>query len=347
MGWGNTNSDGPSSQSPSASSNTSSGGWGSSSYASNNSSQMSGGYRSDGGSSSGSGWGGQSTANPSVTSQFGSSSNSNSSSSSSAPAAIQSKVEAKVDAKNPTNNDGQPGSLTGQGLAGQVATPNADYWSGATDGWRNNDNYTAGKAGQFGTEEHVSSLSNAIRSGKANEGQIETARAMIAGTNAVKGREAAGGLLGVMGTTLGGPVGGMALGKAGEWGAEKLSDLTSGYKDNAAYNQAKKLAGDDSSFMAKMAGQFSPVPGTSGMVKAITNDYTGGFRQQVSDLNRSMINQGYMNSPSNIQRNGSSSAPGSLLDNMYQTQQPAVADNYSQPTLNYDSNATYYRGSVI
>ena len=327
------------------------------------SSGTSGGFSNNGSSATSNGYGGSSSNYSSSSSDdsaywsgvYGGSSNSGNSgnsvatgiSSSSAPAAIQNKVEAKVDAKNPTNNDGQPGSLTGQGLAGQVATPNADYWSGATDGWRNNDNYTAGKAGQFGTEEHVSSLSNAIRSGKANEGQIETARAMIAGTSAVKGREAAGGLLGVMGTTLGGPVGGMALGKAGEWGAEKLSDLTSGYKDNAAYNQAKKLAGDDSSFMAKMAGQFSPVPGTSGMVKAITNDYTGGFRQQVSDLNRSMINQGYMNSPSNIQRNGSSSAPGSLLDNMYQTQQPAVADNYSQPTLNYDSNATYYRGSVI
>lgn len=327
------------------------------------SSGTSGGFSNNGSSATSNGYGGSSSNYSSSSSDdsaywsgvYGGSSNSGNSgnsvatgiSSSSAPAAIQNKVEAKVDAKNPTNNDGQPGSLTGQGLAGQVATPNADYWSGATDGWRNNDNYTAGKAGQFGTEEHVSSLNNAIRSGKANEGQIETARAMIAGTNAVKGREAAGGLLGVMGTTLGGPVGGMALGKAGELGAEKLSDLTSGYKDNAAYNQAKKLAGDDSSFMAKMAGQFSPVPGTSGMVKAITNDYTGGFRQQVSDLNRIMINQGYMNSPSNIQRNGSSSAPGSLLDNMYQTQQPAVADNYSQPTLNYDSNATYYRGSVI
>lgn len=263
--------------------------------------------------------------------------------------AMQSKLDSKVEAKNPTNNAGQPGSLTGQGLAGQVATPNADYWSGATDGWRNNDNYTAGKAGQFGTEEHVSSLSNAIRSGKANEGQIETARAMIAGTNAVKGREAAGGLLGVMGSTLGGPIGGIALGKAGEWGAEKLSDLTSGYKDNAAYNQAKQLAKDNSSFMAKMAGQFSPVPGTGGMVKAVANDYTGGFRQQVSDLNRSMINQGYISaSPQrNIQQNGSSGAPNSLIANMYQTQQPAAVDNYSQPSLNYDNNATYYRGSVI
>lgn len=324
------------------------------------SSGTSGGFSNNGSSATSNGYGGSSSNYSNSSSDdsaywsgvYGGSSNSGNSvatgiSSSSAPAAIQNKVEAKVDAKNPTNNDGQPGSLTGQGLAGQVATPNADYWSGATDGWRNNDNYTAGKAGQFGTEEHVSSLRNAIRSGKANEWQIETARAMIAGTNAVKGREAAGGLLGVMGTTLGGPVGGMALGKAGEWGAEKLSDLTSGYKDNAAYNQAKKLAGDDSSFMAKMAGQFSPVPGTSGMVKAITNDYTGGFRQQVSDLNRSMINQGYMNSPSNIQRNGSSSAPGSLLDNMYQTQPPADAYSYEQPSLNYDSNATYYRGSVI
>lgn len=327
------------------------------------SSGTSGGFSNNGSSATSNGYGGSSSNYSSSSSDdsaywsgvYGGSSNSGNSgnsvatgiSSSSAPAAIQNKVEAKVDAKNPTNNDGQPGSLTGQGLAGQVATPNADYWSGATDGWRNNDNYTAGKAGQFGTEEHVSSLSNAIRSGKANEGQIETARAMVAGTNAVKGREAAGGLLGVMGSTLGGPIGGIALGKAGEWGAEKLSDFSSGYKDNAAYNQAKTLAGDDSSFMAKMAGQLSPVPGTGGMVKAVTNDYTGGFRQQVADLNRSMINQGYMNAPGNIQRNGSSGAPGSLLDNMYQTQQPAVADNYSQPSLNYDNNATYYRGSVI
>lgn len=328
------------------------------------SSGTSGGFSNNGSSATSNGYGGSSSNYSNSSSDdsaywsgvYGGSSNSSNSgnsvatgiSSSSAPAAIQSKVEAKVDAKNPTNNDGQPGSLTGQGLAGQVATPNADYWSGATDGWRNNDNYTAGKAGQFGTEEQMSALNNAVRSGKANEGQIDTAKAINAAVNTVRGREAAGGLLGAMGGLVAGPIGGVALGKAGEWGAEKVSDLSSGYSDNTAYQQAKQLAKDDSSFVAKMAGQLSPVPGTGGMVKAVANDYTGGFRQQSTDLNRSLIDGGYINAPQrNIQQNGSSGAPNSLIANMYQTQQPAVADNYSQPSLNYDNNATYYRGSVI
>ena len=345
MGWGNTNSDGESSQAPGSSQST--GGWGSSSYASQNSSPMSGGYRSDGGSSSGSGWGGQSTANPSITAQYGGgSSGSGNGSGSSSP--MQSRVEAKVDAKNPANVTDRKASLTGGGLAGEVAAPDANYWSGPADAWQNNTNYTDGKAGQFGTKEHISALTSAINSGKANEEQIETARAMVAGANAVKGGEAAGGLLGTMGSVLAGPIGGYAAGKVGAWGAEKLSDISTGYADNAAYNQAKKLAGDDSSFVSSMAGKFSPVPGTSGMVKAVVGDYTGGFRQDMAGLNRSMINKGYIKAPSSIQQSGSSgSAPNSLLANMYQTQQqPAEAYSYEQPSLNYDNNASYYRGSV-
>ena len=261
---------------------------------------------------------------------------------------MQSRVEAKVDAKNPANVTDRKASLTGGGLAGEVAAPNANYWSGPADAWQNNTNYTDGKAGQFGTKEHISALTSAINSGKANEGQIETARAMVAGANAVKGREAAGGLLGTMGSVLAGPIGGYAAGKVGAWGAEKLSDLSTGYADNAAYNQAKKMASDDSSFAVSMASKMSPVPGTAGMVKAVAGDYTGGFRQDMADLNRSMINKGYTKAPSSIQQSGSGgSAPNSLLANMYQTQQqPAEAYNYEQPLLNYDNNASYYRGSV-
>ena len=315
---------------------------------------MSGGYRSDGGSSSGSGWGGQSTANPSITAQYGGASNSSSNSGSSNPnSAINNLTQSAQGKRSAINGVGEQTydnatSLTGQGLAGPVAAKNADYWSGPTDGWRANTNYTAGKAGQFGTKEHISALTSAINSGKANEGQIETARAMVAGANAVKGGEAAGGLLGTMGSVLAGPIGGYAAGKVGAWGAEKLSDISTGYADNAAYNQAKKLAIDDTSRLISEASRFSPVPGTSGMVKAVAGDYTGGFRQDMADLNRSMINKGYIKAPSSIQQSGSGgSAPNSLLANMYQTQQqPAEAYNYEQPSLNYDNNASYYRGSV-
>ena len=315
---------------------------------------MSGGYRSDGGSSSGSGWGGQSTANPSITAQYGGANNSSSNSGSSNPnTAINNLTQSAQGKRSAINGAGEQAddnatSLTGQGLAGPVAAKNADYWSGPTDGWRANTNYTDGKAGQFGTKEHISALTSAIDSGKASEEQIETARAMVAGVNSVKGREAAGGLLGMMGSVLGGPVGGYAAGKGGAWGAEKLSDISTGYADNSAYNQAKKLAGDDSSFVSSMAGKFSPVPGTSGMVKAVVGDYTGGFRQDMAGLNRSMINQGYIKAPGSIQQSGSSgSAPNPLLANMYQTQQqPAEAYNYELPSLNYDNNASYYRGSV-
>ena len=335
MGWGNTNSDGESSQAPGSSQST--GGWGSSSYASQNSSPMSGGYRSDGGSSSGSGWGGQSTANPSITAQYGGgSSGSGNSSGSSSP--MQSRVEAKVDAKNPANVTGakKSASLTENGLAGDVAAPNANYWSGATDGWRNNTEYTSGKTVDYGSHEYNSNLNSIIDSGKANKQQIEDARAMIAGANAIKGREAAGGLTGTIGATVAGPIGGYALGKVGAWGAEKLSDLSTGYADNPAYNQAKKLASDDTSLPISVASRFSPVPGTSGMVKAVAGDYAGGFRQDMADLNRSMIRQGYIKSPTNIQRSGSSNGTSnSLLGNMMQTQQAAPSYDYSPAALDY------------
>lgn len=286
--------------------------------------------------------------------QYGGASNSSSNSGSSNPNSAISNLTQSAQSKRSAINgvgeqaDDNATSLTGQGLAGPVAAKNADYWSGPADAWQNNTNYTDGKAGQFGTKEHISALTSAINSGKANEGQIETARAMAAGANAVKGGEAAGGLLGTMGSVLAGPIGGYAAGKVGAWGAEKLSDISTGYADNAAYNQAKKLAGDDSSFVSSMAGKFSPVPGTSGMVKAVVGDYTGGFRQDMAGLNRSMINKGYTKAPSSIQQSGSGgSATNSLLANMYQTQQqPAEAYNYEQPSLNYDNNASYYRGSV-
>ena len=248
----------------------------------------------------------------------------------------QSRVEAKVDAKTPANVTDRKASLTGGGLAGPVAAPNANYWSGATDGWRNNTEYTSGKTVDYGSHEYNSNLNSIIDSGKANKQQIEDARAMIAGANAIKGREAAGGLTGTIGATVAGPIGGYALGKAGAWGAEKLSDLSTGYADNPAYNQAKKLASDDSSFAVSMASKMSPVPGTAGMVKAVAGDYTGGFRQDMADLNRSMIRQGYIKSPTNIQRSGSSNGTSnSLLGNMMQTQQAAPSYDYSPAALDY------------
>ena len=248
----------------------------------------------------------------------------------------QSRVEAKVDAKTPANVTDRKASLTGGGLAGPVAAPNANYWSGATDGWRNNTEYTSGKTVDYGSHEYNSNLNSIIDSGKANKQQIEDARAMIAGANAIKGREAAGGLTGTIGATVAGPIGGYALGKVGAWGAEKLSDLSTGYADNPAYNQAKKLASDDSSFAVSMASKMSPVPGTAGMVKAVAGDYTGGFRQDMADLNRSMIRQGYIKSPTNIQRSGSSNGTSnSLLGNMMQTQQAAPSYDYSPVSLDY------------
>ena len=248
----------------------------------------------------------------------------------------QSRVEAKVDAKTPANVTDRKASLTGGGLAGPVAAPNANYWSGATDGWRNNTEYTSGKTVDYGSHEYNSNLNSIIDSGKANKQQIEDARAMIAGSNAIKGREAAGGLTGTIGATVAGPIGGYALGKAGAWGAEKLSDLSTGYADNPAYNQAKKLASDDTSLQISVASRFSPVPGTSGMVKAVAGDYAGGFRQDMADLNRSMIRQGYIKSPTNIQRSGSSNGTSnSLLGNMMQTQQAAPSYDYSPAALDY------------
>lgn len=315
---------------------------------SNNSSYTSGGNSSGGWGNSGTsatsnGYGSSSSDYSSYSSDdsgywsnnYGGSSSGGSSSHPSVGSSIQSRVEDKIDRKGVTGI-GDPASLTGQGLAGPVAAPNADYWSGATDGWRNNTEYTSGKTVDYGSHEYNSNLNSIIDSGKANKQQIEDARAMISGANAIKGREAAGGLTGTIGATVAGPIGGYALGKGGAWGAEKLSDLSTGYADNPAYNQAKKLASDDTSLPISVASRFSPVPGTSGMVKAVAGDYAGGFRQDMADLNRSMIRQGYIKSPTNIQRSGSSNGTSnSLLGNMMQTQQAAPSYDYSPAALDY------------
>lgn len=316
---------------------------------------MSGGYRSDGGSSSGSGWGGQSTANPSITAQYGGASNSSSNSGSSNPnSAINNLTQSAQGKRSAINGVGEQAddnatSLTGQGLAGPVAAKNADYWSGPTDGWRANTNYTAGKAGTFGTHEANMANISAIKNKTATEGQIATAKAQVAGWNTVNARDSVGGMLGFMGGTVAGPIGGYATGKAASFGAEKLSDYTSGFKDNPAYNESKRMADEDSSIYGTLAGKFAPA-GTGGMVKSTVNDATGSYRQQMADMQQALRESGYLDTParSTFQQSGSSgSAPNSLLANMYKAQQqPAEAYNYEQPSLNYDNNASYYRGSV-
>ena len=313
---------------------------------------MSGGYRSDGSSSSGSGWGGQSTANPSITAQYGGASNSSSNSGSSNPnSAINNLTQSAQGKRSAVNNTGKQtaeSGLTGEGLAGPVAAPNADYWSGPTDGWRANTNYTAGKAGTFGTHEANMANINAVRNKTAHEGQIDTAKAQVAGWNTVNARDSVGGLLGFMGGTVAGPIGGYATGKAASFGAEKLSDYTSGFKDNPAYNESKRMADADSSIYGTLAGKFAPA-GTGGMVKSAVNDATGSYRQDMADMQQALRESGYLDTParSTFQQSGSSnSAPNSLLANMYQAQPPAEAYNYDQPSLNYSNNATYDRGSV-
>lgn len=316
---------------------------------------MSGGYRSDGGSSSGSGWGGQSTANPSITAQYGGASNSSSNSGSSNPnSAINNLTQSAQGKRSAINGVGEQAddnatSLTGQGLAGPVAAKNADYWSGPTDGWRANTNYTAGKAGKFGSEEANAANLNAIKNKTATEGQIETTKAQVAGWNTVNARDSVSGLLGFMGGAAAGPIGGYAAGKAAGFAAEKLSDYTSGFKDNPAYNASKQLAEDDSSFLGTVAGKISPV-GTGGIVRSTINDATGTYRQDMVRMQQALRGNGYISAPANAQQatNSSSSSSGSLLANMYQTQQqPAVSSaDYSTPALNYDNNASYYRGSV-
>lgn len=336
MGWGTSDSDGESSQSPSAQSSAeSSGGWGSSGYASQNSSQMSGGYQSNGGSSSGSGWGGQSTANPSITGQYGGGSSSGGSSSNpSVGSSIQSRVESKIDGKGVTGI-GDPASLTGQGLAGAVAAPEANYWSGATDGWRNNTNYTDGKAGQFGTREANAKNIAAINNKTAHEGQIETAKAQVAGWNTVNARDSVGGLLGFMGNTLAGPVGGYAAGKAASFGAEKVSDYTSGFKDNPAYNESKRMTEDDSSIIGSIAGKFSPA-GTGGIVSSTINDAAGDYRQDMVAMQSALRSNGHISTPASAQApNSSNSSSGSLLVNMTKAQPAAPSYDYSPAALNY------------
>ena len=284
--------------------------------------------------------------------QYGGGSSSSSNSGSSQSSAISNLTQSAQGKRSAVNNTGKQtaeSGLTGEGLAGPVAAPNADYWSGPTDGWRANTNYTAGKAGTFGTHEANMANINAVRNKTANEGQIDTAKAQVAGWNTVNARDSVGGLLGFMGGTVAGPIGGYATGKAASFGAEKLSDYTSGFKDNQAYNESKRMADADSSIYGTLAGKIAPA-GTGGMVKSAVNDATGTYRQDMADMQQALRESGHLDTPVNAQQapNSSSGSSGSLLANMYQTQQqPAVSSaDYSTPALNYDNNASYYRGSV-
>ena len=282
-----------------------------------------------------------------------SSSNSGSSNTNSAIGNLTQSAQSKRSAISGVNEqtDNATTSLTGQGLAGPVAAKNADYWSGPTDGWRANTSYTAGKAGQFGsTGENGANRANisAIKNKTATEGQIDTAKAQVAGWNTVNARDSVGGLLGFMGGTVAGPIGGYATGKAASFGAEKLSDYTSGFKDNPAYNESKRMADADSSIYGTLAGKFAPA-GTGGMVKSAVNDATGTYRQEMADMQQALRESGHLGAPARStfqQSSSSNSAPNSLLASMYQTQQPADTYNYDQPSLNYGNNATYDRGSV-
>ena len=250
---------------------------------------------------------------------------------------MQIRVEAKVDAKNPANVTDRKASLTGGGLAGEVAAPNANYWSGATDGWRNNTAYTDGKKGEFGTDEHIAALNNTILSGKAHEGQIETAKAMAAGKRTVNAKEAASSLFGTMGAVSGLPMGGLVAGKAGGYAVEAISDYNSGFKNNAAYNQSKKLASDDTSIAGTVAGMFTP-GGAGGMVKTTINDMTGNYRSGVNTLDSSLQKMGYTSTAprQTFQQSGTGGAQdNSLLGNMMQTQQAAPSYDYSPAALDY------------
>lgn len=318
----------------------------------------SGGWGNSGSSATSKGYGSSSSDYSSYSSNYsgywsnqygGSSSSSNSGSSqSSAISNLTQSAQGKRSAVNNTGKQTAESGLTGEGLAGPVAAPNADYWSGPTDGWRANTNYTAGAAGKFGTHEANMAIISAINNKTAHDGQIDTAKAQVAGWNTVNARDSVGGLLGFMGGTLAGPIGGYATGKAASFGAEKLSDYTSGFKDNPAYNESKRMADADSSIYGTLAGKFAPA-GTGGMVKSAVNDATGSYRQQMADMQQALRESGYLDTParSTFQQSGSSnSAPNSLLANMYQAQPPAEAYNYDQPSLNYSNNATYDRGSV-
>ena len=312
-----------------SSSDKSSGGWGSASYAANNSSQMSGGYRSDGGSSSGSGRGGKSTANPSVTSQYGggSSSSSGSSSNTSLASAKRSAESLSPDGKTGKANTGGP-----------TLAPTMDAWS-------RNTNYTDGKAGVFGSEEHVTALNKAAENKTMTEGQIATARAMIAGEQANTGQRVMGGLLNTLGTAVGG-LPGSAVAKVASMGVNKLTDNLSGYADNAAYQQSKALAAKDESLIGKALGFVAP-KGVGSMVSAAYDNTTGDYSTRIGRLRNNMQKAGYMDTTTrNVQMNGSNNANG-LLNTMFAKRQVTQPDTENSiAALNY-GNFTPSYGSVI
>lgn len=250
---------------------------------------------------------------------------------------MQSRVEAKVDAKNPANVTDRKASLTGGGLAGEVAAPDANYWSGPADGWQNNTNYTDGMKGRFGSDEHQAELVSALDGRRATPGQVDVAKAMYAGKRTINAKESASSLLSVMGAATGVPLAGFVTGKTGGYGVEAISDYASGFKDNAAYNQSKKMAEDDTSWAGTLAGKLTP-GGAGGMVSSTINDMTGDYRSGVDKVGASLRNGGYIDTPQTTPQrsSGSSSAGSSLLDNMRRQAQPtAPSYDYSPAALNY------------
>lgn len=248
-------------------------------------------------------------------------------------------------------NSGSSATSKGYGSSSSdyssYSSDDSGYWSNQYGG-SSAANDPANQKGVYASPTAQQYLYDAAKAKRMTSDEVSAAKGMIAGKQAAQGQKVMGDVIGAAGSVIGGPVGALAA-KGVSWAAGKGIDALNEYGDTPSYQQSKKMSQDDTSLIGNAIRMAAP-KGIGVMAQTAYDDKTGDYNQYVNGLERTMKENGYIgnNKPASIQQSGSGgSAPNSLLANMYQTQQqPAEAYNYEQPLLNYDNNASYYRGSV-
>lgn len=248
-------------------------------------------------------------------------------------------------------NDGSSATSNGFGSSSSSSSSDRSYWSGVYGekgslGVANTKN-PAYQPNVYSTKTAQQFLLEQIENKRATPEQITSAKAMIAGKNAVDGANMVNSISGMAGAGFG-PVG-LVAGKAVGWAAEKGIDYASGYKDNPSYNYGKQAAKDDSSLIGTAISMAAP-SAVSPMANMMVKNNSGGFNQYANDLQKSMVKSGYSSAPKTQTTNSSSGGSSSLLKNMQTTQQAQSADseiNNSPLSLAYDNNFNFYSGTVM
>lgn len=242
-------------------------------------------------------------------------------------------------------------SATSNGYSGSSSSDHS-YWSGVygangSSGIGNTLN-PAYKANVYSTPSAQAYLSEQIANKRASPQEVDAAKAMVAGKQTVDGMNVAQSITDTIGAGFG-PVG-LLGSKALGWATEKAIDATSDYGDSPSYSYAKGQAQDDSSYIGTAISLVSPNKTLSAMGNMLAKDNAGGFNEYTSNINKSLISNGYSSAP--VTQTNSTSSSGSdtnsLLKNMQLANQQTTTDtaDYSPIALNYNNDFNFYSGSV-